>query len=706
MNDKNHSFDSMRTIAPSNIEKKLGHIDKYELLEKLGSGAFGVVYKARDTYSGIYVALKTLHPILKNDAEELARVKENFRCVATLSHPHIAAVKDLSPISSVSIADDEALREMKLAPKDPLLVMAYAPGVTLSQWKHQFKDDIVPISKVAVIARQIADALDYAHTHDRGIVHRDIKPANIMVETNAVNHKLSVQLLDFGLAAEIRSSMSRISTVADGTKGGTRPYMAPEQWAGLDIGGQSDQYSLACVIYELLSGEVPFAGVFETGDVGIMRDRVENCPPDPLPNVSDAVNAALMRALSKNRKERFPSCVEFVDAMGITESTPSRVNLPSSRASLPRTSSVPTSTARLSRSSVSSSKATSTAKVVPTVSTTAPRQPARSNPVQQAIVARPRPSFRRLDIADGEVIELSKIPAGSFVMGSPATEQGRNLDEVLHEVKITKTFWMARTPITQKQWSLVMGTSILDQARTKLLDDSIHEFGPGKRKSLRELFGYDRDKNPVSICGDPDDRVPMYWIDWNEAKRFCKEISKKERAAGRIAAGYEYRLPTEAEWEYACRAGSKTALFNGRDIKILDRNNASCLDDIAWYAGNSWQARQGRGFQVGSWAGMPSGTPFGARAFTRPVKGKRENAFGLYDMLGNVFEWCEDWYAPYSESGTVNPVGPARGRKRVCRGGSWDNAARCCRSAYRRSESASFCCYNLGFRIVLAPILR
>ncbi len=349
-----HSLGSAPTMTPggtnggasSPSEPPIGRIDQYELIRKLGGGGFGVVYLARDTVSGVEVALKTLHPLLKTNAEEMERLREKFALISRLSHPNIATALVLHPVREVAIADDEARRELRLFPGDSVMVMRYAPGVTLSKWRRQFPDGKVPLDQVLEVGRQIASALDYAHGEK--IVHRDIKPSNVMVETLAASSagaddavmqnaecrmqnggagggtplatdhwplatsKIRVRILDFGLAAEIRSSMSRVSTEAGDTSG-TRPYMAPEQWLGRKQDGRTDQYALACVLYELLAGEPPFAGVFETGDPAIMRTAVERDAPEEIEDVPPVVNAALLKALAKNPKERFGSCSEFVE---------------------------------------------------------------------------------------------------------------------------------------------------------------------------------------------------------------------------------------------------------------------------------------------------------------------------------------------------------------------------------------------------------
>ena len=323
--DEPASMPSMPTLRGGSPDS-LGRIDHYDLLCKLGGGGFGVVYLARDTVSGVEVAIKTLHPLLKHNAEEMVLLREKFALVSRLAHPNIATALVLHPVRDINVFDEAARRELKLSPGDSVMVMRYAPGVTLSKWRRQFPGGIAPFDLAFEVGRQVAAALDYAHAER--IVHRDIKPGNIMVETVAAEPQpldhgigkarslsaptLRVRILDFGLAAEIRSSMSRVSTESGDTSG-TRPYMAPEQWLGKKQDGRTDQYALACVLYELLSGAPPFAGVFETGDPMIMKSAVVGDEPDEIEYVSPATNEALLRALAKEPKSRFPSCSAFVD---------------------------------------------------------------------------------------------------------------------------------------------------------------------------------------------------------------------------------------------------------------------------------------------------------------------------------------------------------------------------------------------------------
>jgi len=290
----------------------IGNIDQYDIREELGGGGFGTVYRAVDTTSGIDVAVKGLPPVIRNNREELENVRRNFALVSRLHHPNIAAALVLHPVRDVNVADAAARDRLHVGPGDTLMVMEYARGVTLSQWRKQYPDWKVPLDVTLDVCGQIAAALDYAH--ERGIAHRDIKPANVMVETG-LDGRRTVRVLDFGLAAEIRSTVSRVSMEVRDTSG-TRPYMAPEQWLGQRQGPATDQYALAVVAYEMLSGEVPFSSVFDTGDPVVMMNVVGHETPDLGTDLPGKASAALLRALSKSPEDRFDSCCELIQAMG------------------------------------------------------------------------------------------------------------------------------------------------------------------------------------------------------------------------------------------------------------------------------------------------------------------------------------------------------------------------------------------------------
>jgi formylglycine-generating enzyme required for sulfatase activity len=236
------------------------------------------------------------------------------------------------------------------------------------------------------------------------------------------------------------------------------------------------------------------------------------------------------------------------------------------------------------------------------------------------------------------------IPPGSFVMGSPQAETGRRSNEGPQTpVTLTHGFWLGEHEVT------------------------LGEF--------REVTG-DAPKHPIPRFGLATDQA-FANASWGEAMKFCAALTDRERAAGKLPEGYVYRLPTEAEWEYACRAGTSGSFNfgNGEDETLLDEN--------AWYSGNS------------------SGTP-------QPVAGKRPNLWGLFDMLGNVEEWCLDYLGTYPGSSVTNPVGVIGGDFFVVRGGSWHTPADWCRSAKRHWVRSGDKLPHIesGFRAALALPVR
>jgi len=250
-------------------------------------------------------------------------------------------------------------------------------------------------------------------------------------------------------------------------------------------------------------------------------------------------------------------------------------------------------------------------------------------------------------------MEFVYIPPGEFLMGSPENEPGRGKDEKQHRVYITKGFYMQTTEVTQGQWKAVMGSN------------------PSYFKE----------------CGDD---CPVENVSWNDVQIFIRKLNEME-------GENLYRLPTEAEWEYAARAGTETAIYTG-NIEILGRCNAPDLDPIAWYSGNSGVDYDG-GWDSSVWSDKQYDHK---RAGTHPVGKKNSNAFGLYDMLGNVWEWCQDWYGEYPAGSVTNPEGSSTGSYRVSRGGGWYYYAVNCRSAYRHWYSPGDRFNSLGFRLVLS----
>ena len=233
-------------------------------------------------------------------------------------------------------------------------------------------------------------------------------------------------------------------------------------------------------------------------------------------------------------------------------------------------------------------------------------------------------------------MEFVLIPKGAFLMGTPMDEPGREKDELQHKVILEKPFYMQTTEVTVKQWRSVMGKSF---------------FG-GKKG---------------------EDDMPVVKVSCQDCVSFIKKLNALNEGA--------YRLPTEAEWEYACRAGSKTAYSWGNDIDCSKAN----------YSTNTLKSSEcvSSAKEKGLEPDQPS-----------PVKSYAPNAFGLYDMNGNVWEWCQDWYAPYDGNKITNPTGPKSGSDKIRRGGSWYGAGQRCRSGNRNFSHFANRYQTTGFRLV------
>ena len=289
---RNYSTESIfATLPPSlKIGEKLCN-ERYIVKELLGEGAMGKVYLCTDTFTKVDVAIKVVPPHLSRNQDALDDILYNFQLVQGLRHTNIAALKTLEPDTSRN--------------NDYLLVMEHVKGRSLQSEILKRRKERKPFTyeEVCQIVTQIASALDYAH--ENKIIHRDIKPGNIMLSEN---NKVSV--LDFGLAAKIRTTLTTMSVQIDNSSG-TPAYKAPEQWKATRPKAATDQYALAVIAYELLSGALPF----ESDDTGILRESVINVDPERPDDISDEVWAALQRGLAKKAGDRFASCSEFAKAL-------------------------------------------------------------------------------------------------------------------------------------------------------------------------------------------------------------------------------------------------------------------------------------------------------------------------------------------------------------------------------------------------------
>lgn len=248
------------------------------------------------------------------------------------------------------------------------------------------------------------------------------------------------------------------------------------------------------------------------------------------------------------------------------------------------------------------------------------------------------------------------IPPGEFKMGSPPDEPGRWENESpQHHVILPKGYWLFDTPCTQALWQAVMG-------QEKTNHNPSHFQSPNR---------------------------PVESIDWKQIHEFMERVHQH-------IPELELALPTEAQWEYACRGGTDTATYAGA-MEILGTNHAPILDIIAWYGGNSGVGFElDNGYDSSDWSEKQYAHN---RVGTHPVRAKRPNPLGLYDMLGNVWEWCRDGQREYAKGPAIDPMGPMDpDAKRAVRGGSWNSSARNARAAIRRWGNPGIHMASLGFR--------
>ena len=657
---------------------------KYRIVRKLGQGGFGITYLAEHVVLRKRVAIKefffqqfcerddgTSHvtvPTVGNRelVEKFRRkfVKEAQLIASKLSHPSIVGVTDVFDENGTSY-----------------YVMDYIEGRSLSDIIKE-RGRIGEAEAIAIID-SVCRALAYVHS--RNINHLDIKPGNIMVEAETGN----VVLIDFGVAKQYDAATGEATTTTP--VGRSHGYSPLEQYK---VGGvsqfspESDIYALGATLYKMLTGTTPP----EAGDVA--QDGLPPIPSD----ISASVRRAITAAMSTAKKDRPHTVAEFLDILhgktaGVEETEveekkpkqkqddievividdgkgnsgnngnnegrasgssasghnshpqpqPEPAPHPQRRKWLPwvvaaGVAAVVFVAIMLFRPKPESIPPDIIAAVTSGTDTVSQQeqpqqpvqQPVQQQPVQppvqpvqqqeqQPVEQQPEPERPQSNLPE---IEMVWVSGGTFTMGA-TSEQGSDADsdeKPAHSVTLSG-YYIGKYEVTQAQWKAVMGN------------------------------------NPSSFTGD---NLPVERVSWNEVQEFIKKLNQ--------LTGKSYRLPTEAEWEYAARGGS-----NSRGYKYSGSDN---VGSVAWYYDNS-----------GSTA--------------HPVGSKSPNELGIYDMSGNVWEWCQDWYGDYSSSSQRNPKGPASGSLRVYRGGCWGNSAWLCRVSYRYFDSPDFRNCNLGFRLVL-----
>ena len=642
--------------------------ERYEIAEFLGEGGMGRVFLARDLVDRQPCALKFLPPEMSRDEEALENLRKEMRVAMELTSPNIVRLYHLESIQRLQF-----------------LKMEYVEGSTLGQLLRERKKQgkTFTMKELDPILAQIGKALDTIH--GEGVVHRDLKPGNVMVTVRGV-----VKIMDLGIARVIRDSVSKVSLKSIT---GTPAYMSPEQIHGKgQIDGRSDQYSLACMVYELLSGEPPF----HTGEIPYQHLYTE---PEPLDGVDPWVSEALLKALAKDREQRFQRAGEFCEeltgeparkreAAREKEAAEARAREAAQRAAEEKAKAEEEArqaaeakarreaeerarreaeerarreAERKKREEEARQAAEAKAKREreeaerrkrkPKVYTQWPFEAREAKGRQQETAeALGLPVETEVDLGRGAKMAFVLIPAGEFLMGSPEEEEKRGDDETQHKVTLSRPFYVGKYQVTQTQWEAVTG------------------------------------ENPSHFKGEQN---PVEKVSWDDCQEFIKKLNARvgsarlsafsgaseERAEARTTS-LDFALPTEAQWEYACRAGTETPFHTGQ---TLSTDEANYDGNFPYRAGAKGESRK-ETISVGTLAG---------------------NAWGLYDMHGNVWGWCQDWYRNYPDGEVVDPTGPEEGSLRVRRGGSWGNDARDCRSACRHWHTPDYRNDNLGCRLLL-----
>jgi formylglycine-generating enzyme required for sulfatase activity/tRNA A-37 threonylcarbamoyl transferase component Bud32 len=568
------------------------------ILERIGQGAMGAVFRGHHLRLDIDVALKVLAVPRAHCEEDAQAFVQRFlreaRTAASVSHQNLIRVYDVNSEAKIHY-----------------LVMDCIDGETATEALGRLSGTSATPGLSAALAATIClgAARGLGAAHAKGIVHRDVKPDNILIGADGC-----VVVVDLGLAkvftdgeAADYTGITKAETVM-----GTPCFMAPEQFDGSrDVGPAADVWSLGITLYQMLAGKPPW----EDTSIFTLAASIQNDPlPDIRslrPDIGEELCAILDKSLRKNLAERFSDCGKFARALerylaGCDERAQddaqaclcAPTDVMQTAVDIPSQSIMAAISARLSKANDASSQ-----------------------PDSQATIVQGRPELAHegleVSLPGGVALAMVDVPAGRFMMGS---KKGDADECPVHEVSLTKSFHMGKFPVTQAQYECLMGI------------------------------------NPSAFQGA---ERPVEQVGFKEAMEFCHELSSR--------SDLKFRLPTEAEWEWACRARRAGSFCFGSDVEKLG--------DYACYTAN-------------------------ARRSTQPVGHKKPNSWGLHDMHGNVWEWCSDLYAKdfYARSPAEDPRGPLKGEGHVARGGSWNNYEKSCRCSTRYFYS--FKSNLIGFRVV------
>jgi formylglycine-generating enzyme required for sulfatase activity/serine/threonine protein kinase len=587
--------------------------NRYHLIRRIGLGGYSEVWLASDTLAGnMQVALKIFAPDKGLDEQGIALFSKEYSLVFNLHHANLLLPKHFD------VADGS-----------PFLVLPYCEaGSVFSKIGMMSEPDL------ARFLQQSASALAYLHSQEPPIIHQDIKPDNFLID-NQGNYLLS----DFGISSKIRRTLTR--SMGAPASAGTMAYMPPEKFsADKQVIKAGDIFSLGVTLYELLTGDLPF------GDNGGLTLKAGADVPNLPAGFSPELNELLKRCMAKETWER-PTGEELIQiakhflstdmwqsaAISVAEPIPpQKQGEPLHRPTQPIPIIVESALDKAIAAGEFSNFFKQTGikpddikkggfyiELLKKWGHIGLEEFEQAFDLQKADYEKQRPALLYIPEADMEFIW---VEGGTFMMGS---EDGKEDEKPVHQVTLDG-FYLGKTAVTQKQWKMIIGN------------------------------------NPSYFKGE---NLPVESVSWYDTKKYIERLFQM--------TGSTFRLPTEAEWEYAAGGGQ----FDR--TKFSGTNYEDKLADYAWFKANS-------------------GGTFWKSGRIQPVATRLPNRLNLFDMSGNVWEWCEDFYKKYSHDGKINPQEPEKGLYCV-RGGSYVNDPFYCRTSFRNYSLPDNQIVGNGFRL-------